>query len=157
YPPSISIGSPSANSLYAAGDSVAVGVSASDCDGSVANVKLLTNGVAVATNAVSPFGFFLSGLPAGNYTLHTVAQDNGSLNTTSAPVVTRVADRPPLVVSPGVSGPLRIQFSSAVGIDYVVERATPLTGFSPMVTNPGTGGSITFDETDGSASQHTYR
>src|SRR5262249_34454488 len=134
-----------------------VGVAASDCDGTVANVKLLTNGVAAATNSVSPFGFSLSGLPAGSYTLRTVAQDNGSLNATSAPVVIRVADRPALVVSPGISGPLRIQFSSAVGIDYVIERATPLTGFSPMVTNPGTGGTLTFDETDGSASQRTYR
>ncbi len=157
YPPSISIANPPASSLFAAPATVAVDVAASDCDGTVANVRLLTNGVPAATNNVAPFGFSLSGLTAGSYTLRTVAQDNGSLNATSGPVVIRVADRPTLVVSPGVSGPLQFQFSSQVGIDYVVERATPLTGFSGVATNPGTGGTLQFEETDGSASQRTYR
>jgi hypothetical protein len=157
YPPSIWIANPQNNGLFAAPATVAVGVAASDCDGSVASVKLLTNGVPADTNTAAPFGFSLSGLPAGNYTLRTVAQDNGSLNATSAPIVIRVADRPTLMVSPGISGPLQLQFNSAVGIDYVVERATPLTGFSGIVTNSGTGAAITFDETDSSASQRIYR
>lgn len=156
-PPSISITNPPDNSLFAAPATVPVGVSASDSDGSVANVRLLTNGVAAATNAAAPFGFTLANLPAGNYTLRAVAQDNSSLSTTSAPVTIRVADRPVLVVGPGVGGPIQFQFNSRTGVNYIVERATPLTGFSPVATNPGSGGSLQFQETDASASQRAYR
>ena len=155
-PPSVSITNPPVNSLFAAPATVPVSLSTSD-DGSVVNVQLLTNGVPAATNSVAPFGFTLSGLLVGNYTLRAVATDNGSLSTTSAPVVVRVADRPTLAVSPGITGPIRFQFSTVTGIDYVVERATPLTNFSAVVTNPGTGGILQFGETDASASQRSYR
>jgi len=155
-PPSISITNPPDNSLFAAPATVLVSVSASD-DGSVVEVRLLTNGVPVATNTVAPFGFTLSNLAAGNYTLRARAEDNGSLSATSAPVVIRVADRPSLVVSPGAAGPIRFQYSTVAGIDYVVERSTTLTSFSSVVTNPGTGGILQFDETDASESQRSYR
>ena len=156
-PPSISITNPLNNSLFAAPATVPVGVSASDSDGTVANVRLLTNGVAAATNTVSPFGFTLANLPAGDYTLRAVAQDNSSLSTTSSPVTIRVADRPVLVVGPGVGGPIQFQFSSRTGVNYVVERATPLTGFSPVATNPGVGGTLQFQETSAGALQRSYR
>jgi len=155
-PPSVSITNPPVNSLFAAPATVPVSVSTSD-DGTVANVQLLTNGVPAATNTVAPFGFTLFGLLAGNYTLRAVATDNGSLSATSAPVVVRVADRPTLAVSPGITGPIKFQFNTVTGIDYVVERATPLTNFSAVVTNPGTGGILQFGETDASASQRSYR
>jgi len=156
-PPNISITNPPDNSLFAAPANVTVGLSASDSDGSVANVQLLTNGVAAATNTVAPFGFTLFSLAAGNYILQAIAQDNGSLNATSAPVTIRLVDRPGLIVSPGLAGPLRFQFSTIAGIAYIVERATLLTNFSPVVTNPGTGGVLQFEETDASAGQRSYR
>jgi hypothetical protein len=67
-----------------------------------------------------------------------------------------VADRPVLAFARSSNGPLRFQFNSAVGINYVVERST-LTNFSPIFTNPGTAGPITYSETNSSATQHTYR
>ena len=156
-PPSISITNPANNSLFAAPAMVPVGVSASDSDGTVANVRLLTNGVAAATNTVSPFGFTLANLSAGDYTLRAVAQDSSSLSTTSAPVTIRVADRPALVLVPGAGGPIQFQFNSRTGVNYVVERATPLSTFSPVATNPGTGGSLQFQETNASEAQRSYR
>ena len=52
-----------------------VGVSAADSDGTVANVRLMTNGVFAATNSVAPFGFSLSNLPPGHYSLRARAQE----------------------------------------------------------------------------------
>jgi len=80
-----------------------------------------------------------------------------SLSTTSSPVTIRVADRPVLAVAPGVGGPIQFQFNSRTGVSYVVERATPLTSFSPVVANPRTGGTLQFQETNASAAQRSYR
>ena len=157
YPPSISIANPADTTLFATPATVPVDMSTADCDGSVVSVQLLTNGVPAATSTVAPFGFTLTGLPAGSYLLRAVAEDNGSLSTTSAPIAIRVAERPVLTVSPGVSGPIRLQFTSAIGIDYVVERSTTLTDFAGVVTNSGTGGILQFDETNATESQRNYR
>ena len=156
-PPAVAITTPANNTLFAAPGTVPIGVSASDSDGSVASVQLLTNGVAVATNAVAPFGFTLSNLPAGYYTLRARAQDNQSAFATSAPVVVRVAGPPVLTFARSTNGPLQFQFNTVTGVSYVVERGLPLTNFSPVVTNPGHGGVLQFSETNAVPSQGTYR
>jgi hypothetical protein len=156
-PPVISITSPFNNANFGAGDSVPVTVSASDPGGSVVNVRLLTNGVAAATNTVAPFGFTLPNLPPGDYTLRAIAQDNGSLTATSAPVTIHMLGGPRLVFAPGTNGPIRFTFQSSNGYNYVIERALPLTNFTPVVTNPGNGGTLQYAETNGVPSQGTYR
>jgi len=156
-PPVISITSPFNNANFGAGDSVPVAVSASDPGGSVVNVRLLTNGVPAATNTVAPFGFTLPNLPPGDYILRAIAQDNGSLTATSAPVTIHMLGGPRLVFAPGTNGPIRFTFQSSNGYNYVIERALPLTNFTPVVTNPGNGGTLQYAETNGVPSQGTYR
>ena len=156
-PPSVSITNPPNNTLLPAPATFAVGVSATDSDGTVANVRLMTNGVFAATNAVAPFGFTLSNLPPGFYSLRARAQDNQSLVATSAPVLVRVAGKPALTFSPGSNGPLRFQFNSATGINYVVEQSVALTNFVPVTTNPGSGGVLQFSDTNSSATQKFIR
>ncbi len=156
-PPTVSITNPLNNALFAAPGTVPVGVSASDSDGTVASVQLLTNGIAAATNTLAPFGFTLTNLAAGYYTLRARAQDNQSGVATSAPVVVRVAGQPVLSFARGTNGPLQFQFNTATGVSYVVERALPLTNFSPLVTNPGSGGVLRFSETNSVPAQGTYR
>lgn len=157
FPPAVSITNPPNNALFIAPATIAIGVSATDSDGTIANVRLLTNGIAAATNSVAPFGFTLSNLAAGNYILRARAADNQSLATTSAPVTVRVAGRPFLSFQAGANGPLQFQFNTVAGVNYVVEQASPLTNFSPVVTNPGSGGALQFSETNGGPPQRTYR
>lgn len=154
-PPFVLITNPLNNALFPALGTVLVGISATD-NVSVASVQLLTNGVAAATNAVAPFGFTLSNLVAGTYSLRARAQDNQALAATSAPISVRVADRPTLAFARGSNGPIQFQFNSASGVDYVVDRGT-LTNFSPVVTNAGSGGVLQFSETNSSPTQRTYR
>lgn len=156
-PPFVTITNPLNNALFVAPGTVSVGVMATD-NVSVASVELMTNGViAGAADTVAPYAFTLSNLPAGSYTLHARALDNQSAASTSAPVNVRIASLPTLQVLRGTNGPLQLQFNSATGINYVVERAVPLTNFSPVVTNAGKGSPIQFAETNASAAQSTYR
>ena len=155
-PPVISITSPVGGTGFTPPATVAVTVSATD-DGSVASVRLLTNGVAAATNTVAPFGFTLTNLANGDYILRALAFDNLSLSATSAPVTIRVSDGPVLVFGRGTNGPIQFHFNSVTGINDVVERGVPLTNFSPVVTNPGSGGVIQFSETNNADAQRTYR
>jgi hypothetical protein len=156
-PPTITINSPLNGAVFGNPDTVAVSVTAADSNGgSVVNVRLLTNGVAAATNTVAPFGFTLNSLPAGSYALRARAEDNGGLSATSAAVNIQVAGGPRLIFAPGGGGPIQFQFQSAAGVNYVVERGT-LTNFSPIVTNPGNGGVLQFSETNNPDSQRTYR
>lgn len=156
-PPVVSITNPPNNALFVAPATVTVGVSATDSDGTIANVILLTNGIAAATDTVAPFEFALSNLGIGNYALRARALDNQSLVTTSAVVNVRVAAQPFLSFQTGSNGPLQFQFNTIAGVNYVVERAEPLTNFSSVVTNPGSGSAIQFSETNGGPAQRTYR
>jgi hypothetical protein len=128
--------------------------------GSVSSLHLLTNGV-VAAEKSGPLGygetnFTLSNLTAGHYTLRGRAANYYGLVATSAPVTVRVADRPVLEFARGSNGPIQFQFNSATGINYVVERGI-LTNFSPVITNAGTASPISYSETNGSATQRSYR
>jgi plastocyanin len=156
-PPVVSITNPPNNALFLAPAMVTVGVSATDSDGTIANVRLLTNDVAAATNNVAPFGFVLSNLGVGNYALRARAIDSQQLVTTSAVVNVRVAAQPFLSFQTGSNGPIQFQFNTLAGVNYVVERAEPLTNFSSVVTNPGSGGAVQFSETNSGPSQRTYR
>jgi hypothetical protein len=156
-PPFVIITNPVNNALFVAPGTVSVGVMATD-NVSVASVELMTNGViAGAADTVPPYAFTLSNLPAGSYTLRARALDNQSAASTSAPVNVRIASLPTLQVLRGSNGPIQLRHNSATGINYVVERAVPLTNFSSIVTNPGNGGVIQFAETNGGAAQSTYR
>ncbi len=156
-PPTITITNPANNRLFAAPGVVAVGVLAADSDGSVVNVRLLTNGVAAATNTIAPFGFTLSNLVAGNYTLRARAEDNQAFITTSAPVNIRVVARPLLSFARGSNGPLQFQFNSVVGVNYVLEGSTALTNFSSIATNAGTGSAGQFLQTNPAPAQRFFR
>jgi plastocyanin len=155
-PPTVSITNPPINALYAAPGIVAVGVSVTN-DGSVVNVRLLTNGVFAATNTIAPFGFTLSNLVAGNYVLRARVENNQALSSTSLPVNIRVVTRPLLNFERGTNGPFQFQFNSATGVNYVVEGSTALTNFSSIVTNAGSGGAIKFSQTNPAPSQRFFR
>jgi len=156
-PPSISITNPPDNSLFGAPATVLVGIEASDSDGSVMNVQLLTNGVSIATSTVVPFAFTLTNLAAGNYTLRARATDNQALSATSAPVTLRVAPRPALVFAGGTNGPLQFSYPTMTGVNYILESATDVTNFSSLATNPGSGGVLNFTQTNPAPAERFFR
>ncbi len=154
--PVVTITNPPNNALLAAPATVTIGITATDSDGTVVNVQLLTNGVASVTDSTPPFSITVSNLAAGNYALRARATDSQSLSATSAPVNIRVVNRPVLSFTAGSNGPVELSFNTVAGVSYVVEGSSVLTNFSSIVTNPGNGGALQFSETNGGP-QRFYR
>jgi hypothetical protein len=153
--PTVSITNLTNGQLFAAPANVPVQIRAMDIDSLVTSVSLLSNNFVVAGTNSQPYHFALSNLSAGYYNLQARAAD-GCWIGFSAPITIRVADRPVLIPSHNSIGPIQFQFNSATGITYVVERGG-LTNFLPVVTNAGTGNPLLYSETNGSATQRTYR
>jgi plastocyanin len=164
-PPIVSITNPPNNMLFAVPGIVAIGVSASDGDGTVTSVRLLTNGVFAATNTSAPFGFILSNLVAGNYTLRARATDSQALSATSTPVNIRVVTRPPLTATRPMivcfdnctNPPLQFSYTTVTGVSYVIEGSIKLTNFSPIVTNLGNGATQSFTQTNPAPAHRFFR
>ena len=156
-PPSVVITNPPDNLLLAAPAAFIVGVQATDSDGSVASVQLLTNGVAGVLDATPPFALNIGNLPAGNYVLRARATDNQALSATSAPVNIRVVNRPSITIAPGSNAALALRVGTVPGVTYVIERSGTLTNFSSIQTNLGNGGLLEFNAGSDVPSGNFYR
>lgn len=89
---------------YITARSVALWATATDADGSVAQVQFYRGTTLVGTDTTgSPYSVVASNLPAGTHVLTAVATDNAGLASTSAPVTVRVVLPPANLVPFGAS------------------------------------------------------
>ena len=151
------ITNPANNAIFSAPATVTVGATATDVGGTVTDVQFLSNGVSLATSTVPPYRVTLTNLAAGHYTLRARAADSSSLVTTSSPVTLRIVSPPSLAATRGANGPLQFSFNTVTGVNYVVEGALTMTNFSPIVTNPGSGGSQQFSQSNPPPAQQFFR
>lgn len=82
--PAVTLTSPTAGATGVANASFNLAATASDSDGSIAEVQFLRNGVVIATDTSSPYTFTDSALPAGHYDYQARAVDNEGYTTTTA-------------------------------------------------------------------------
>jgi hypothetical protein len=101
--PSVSLTSPAAGAVFQAPTDVVVEATASDPDGTIAQVEFLAGGVVLGTDTSSPYGFTWAGAPAGAHTLTARATDDGGKVTTSAAVNITV-NAPPSSTGTGLLG-----------------------------------------------------
>ena len=85
-PPVVAITNPPGAAVYLAGTAVTVGATASDPDGTVTLVQLLTNNSLLAQFAAPPYSVAWSNAPTGTHALTALALDNAGRWATSAPV-----------------------------------------------------------------------
>ena len=106
--PSVSIGSPLANAVFAAATTINVAANVADSDGSVAKVEFFQGATLIGTATSAPYSVNWSNVPAGSYSLSAKATDNSGVISTSAPVHILV-DAPPSVnlTSPADQSSLR--------------------------------------------------
>jgi len=156
-PPTVAVTNPPNNSLLAAPATLTISAAASDSDGTVTNVALLTNNVVVANVKTPPYSIALTGLPPGTYNLTAQATDNAGATTTSSPVSVRVLAPPALTLVPATTGPLQFQYPSVAGVNYVVQGSPDLTNFTGVATNPGNGSPLQFSAPPGGPAQQYYR
>jgi regulation of enolase protein 1 (concanavalin A-like superfamily) len=90
-PPTVSISTPAAGTVYTAPASMSIAAIASDPDGSVVRVDFYAGTQQVGSAVSSPFSVTWSGVPGGAYSLTAIATDNAGARTTSLPVSINVA------------------------------------------------------------------
>lgn len=84
--PQVAIVSPAAGATFASDAPVTVEASASDLDGTVAQVAFYAGSTLVGTDTTSPYSVTWTNAPAGQYALTAVATDDAGLSKTSAAV-----------------------------------------------------------------------
>ncbi len=88
--PTVAITSPANGASFTAPATVAIQASASDTDGTIANVEFFRNGTSIGVDTTAPFTASAASLAVGTYTLTARATDNGGATTTSAAVTITV-------------------------------------------------------------------
>jgi plastocyanin len=102
-PPTVSLTSPAAGTIFAAPANVTIQATAADSDGSVTNVQFLVGSVILANKAASPFSVTTNNLPAGTYILSAIAADNlGAKATNTVNII--VDALPTVTITNPVSG-----------------------------------------------------
>ncbi len=89
-PPTVQISSPANGAQFDAGDTVRIIASATDKDGTIATLRILSDGVQIFEGHQATAAYDLIDVPAGNHTLTAVAIDNEDASTTSAAVAISV-------------------------------------------------------------------
>ncbi|MCW5632277.1 MAG: fibronectin type III domain-containing protein [Rubrivivax sp.] len=99
-PPAVSLTSPAAGSTFTAPAAISLVASASDADGSIAQVQFFAGSTLLATDTVAPYAHSWSSVAAGSYTITARATDDRGAVTTSAPatIIVEPANQPPTVV-----------------------------------------------------------
>ena len=125
-PPSVTITNPADGAVFGNTTTVSVGISATDSDGSVTNVRVFNGTNLVRTLSAPPFTFNSTAL-VGTYALGTnivtaVATDNLGLAATSGPVRVVIARYLPAITNAEI--PIFL-------VPVVTNLAAPLYGISP--------------------------
>ncbi|MBN1578182.1 MAG: metallophosphoesterase [Chitinispirillaceae bacterium] len=90
--PTCIIDAPENDASFTAPANVTVYVTATDNDGSIANVELKVNGASAGNDATAPYSFNLTSLAAGTYSLQAIATDDSGATTASAIVNITVSE-----------------------------------------------------------------
>jgi subtilisin family serine protease len=93
-PPSVQLTSPANGASFTSPATIALAASASDPDGSVAQVAFYSGQTLVGSDATAPFTFSWTNVPPGNYTLTAVATDNLGATNASVPISVQVVAPP---------------------------------------------------------------
>ena len=96
-PPSVSITAPAASASVPTGSATMVSATASDSNGTVAQVQFFANGVSIGTDLTSPFSVLWTPTTSGPVSLTAVATDNLGTTTTSSAVAVTVTNAAPVV------------------------------------------------------------
>ncbi len=123
-PPSVTITNPVNNAAFGNTDTATVQISATDSDGSVANLKLFNGAVLLRSFSNGPYSFSGTAI-AGNFALGTnfltaVATDNFGAATTSAPVRVVIARYLPAITNGNINILLQAVATNMAAPDYAI-------------------------------------
>ena len=105
-PPQVALTSPADGSTFTAPAAISLAATASDVDGSVAQVAFYRGTTLIGSDTTSPYSFAWSAALAGDYTITAVATDDRGASSTSSAVVVHVVDPPPSFPFGGTAAPI---------------------------------------------------
>ncbi|MBW8683803.1 glycosyl hydrolase family 18 protein [Chitinophaga rhizophila] len=91
-PPVVSISSPANGAAFTAPAAIAIQVTASDADGTIAKVEFYNGSTKLGEATTSPYTYTWNNVAAGSYSITARATDNGGATTTSAAVNVQVGN-----------------------------------------------------------------
>ena len=133
-PPAISLTSPANGATATAPASFEIAATATDTDGTIAQVAFYAGATLLTTDTSSPYSYTWNGVAAGSYSLTAVAQDNAGATTTSAArtvTVTAALPNPPPVVT--LTGPAAGAVFTAPALIAITATASDTNGTVTVV------------------------
>jgi Big-like domain-containing protein len=128
-PPIVSLTAPANGATFTAPASMTVSATASDVDGTIAQVDFYANGSFLRTDTSNPYSFSWTNVVAGDYSITAVARDNAGTTTVSS---TRdISVRPANLPNTAVFVP---SSNHATAVDRYVLDVFPV-GVDPTVSN----------------------
>jgi hypothetical protein len=125
--PTIAITAPVAGATFTSPASVTVTASASDPDGSIANVDFYVGSQLIGSDTSAPYTAAWNNVAAGNYSLTAIARDNGGATRTSTAIavtVSSTAPRPTTLIFTASSNHTTAVTSYTVAIYRTVDPVT---------------------------------
>ncbi len=98
-PPTVSVTSPTNNTVFNAPASITIKANAADVGGSVSKVDFYKGTTLLGTDNTSPYTFSWTNVQSGNYVITAKATDNTSLTTTSAGIAIAVNGAPTVSIT----------------------------------------------------------
>lgn len=141
--PTVALTSPAAGAALPVGVATLVTASATDADGTIANVEFFANGVSLAVDSVFPYNFSFTPGATGTYVITARATDNGGNIATSAAVSVTVTGgtAPSVAISApaagatlGVNAPQEITATATSPSGFITSVAFFLNG-APLSTD----------------------
>ena len=129
-PPEVSLTAPANGATFTAPASMTLSATASDVDGTIAQVDFFANGGFLRTDTSSPYSFSWTNVTAGTYSITAVARDNTGATTVSSTrdIIVSSASLPSTAVFVPSS-------NHATAVDRYVLEVFPV-GADPTVSNP---------------------
>lgn len=153
---SIAITNPMSGAVFGAPANVTIQAEATNGSGTVTNVQFRVNDTVLASENSGPFSAATNNLPAGDYTLSAIAQQDNGLSATNSIGISVV---PVLLMDSAKPSASDFQFSYSayIGSNYVVQRSTDLLNWNPLITNTAASNPIVFDDSNATNNLDFYR
>ncbi len=137
-PPTVTMTSPVNGSTYTAPATLNLAATATDPDGTIANVRFYRGTTLLATDTASPYEYTWADVSSGTYQLRAVAQDNQGATSTSTVVTVTVlsSSTPPVwytlttAVHPPNSGSVNPASGTFLAGSQIQVTATPNAGYT---------------------------
>jgi hypothetical protein len=161
-PPTVSLTSPTNNSVFTSPAGILLQADAADSDGTITKVEFYHGTNKLGEDTSSPYAFNWAGVTAGTYTITARAIDDDNAETTSPPVTIAVRNSlSPVTLEnfTAASGNFTFSFHTESNWTYTVEFLNVLGSgaWQTLRTVQGSGTSVTVQDTMAGNSARWYR